>query len=201
MSSNKQLLAERKREDSILWAHRIISHPKDYIILDVETTGLGKSDRIIQIALLQSDGVPVVNALLNPEMHIPEDIAAKCHHISDDMVKGKPKFSMIAGKFVKLVRDRTIIGWNITFDIRMIQQELDRTAQLYPSFDNEDAMRRWAQFNDMPKKFCSLQNAVSSVTGDAGYQQAHRAMSDCRDTLEIIRHMANELNNMTDQKE
>lgn len=181
-----------KRTASISWARRILSRPENYLILDVETTGYGKSDRIIQIALLRPDGQRVVNALIDPLMHIPEDVAEKCHHITDEMVSGKPHFSSIASLLVDRIKDKTVVGWNVEFDMRMIQQELDRTTMLYPSFEREDAMCRYAAYKMIKSSRYALENATKEISGDDGYKQAHRAMSDCIDTLHVIKYMAKE---------
>ena len=65
------------------------------VFFDLETTGLSiTEDRIVEIALVKvnvNNTVEEKTWLINPEMHIPEEVSA-IHKITDDMVKDKPTF-------------------------------------------------------------------------------------------------------------
>jgi DNA polymerase III epsilon subunit-like protein len=61
-----------------------------FIFLDTETTGTGPADRLCQIAFKIKGGY-TVNELFNPGMPITID-AMIVHHITNEMVLGKPAF-------------------------------------------------------------------------------------------------------------
>ena len=61
-----------------------------FIYLDTETTGSGTTDRICQIAFKTDDGT-TVDELFNPNMPISVE-AMSIHHITNEMVAGKPLF-------------------------------------------------------------------------------------------------------------
>ena len=63
----------------------------DTLYLDTETTGLSPSrgDRIVELAVVDDAGCPVINTLVNPERDIPWD-AVRIHGITDEMVAQAP---------------------------------------------------------------------------------------------------------------
>jgi DNA polymerase III epsilon subunit-like protein len=96
-----------------------------FIYLDTETTGTGSRDRLCQIAFKTEDGM-VVNELFNPEMKITID--AMCvHHITNEMVKGKPLFqgspAWIKLKDLLESDENVMIAHNAKFDAGMLIKE------------------------------------------------------------------------------
>jgi hypothetical protein len=65
-----------------------------FLILDTETTGIGQWDRIVEIALIDDQGMVLMNTLVNPEIPIPKEASA-IHGITDEMVSAAPTFSEI----------------------------------------------------------------------------------------------------------
>ncbi len=74
-----------------------IAHPKvmeraaevlrlNPVFLDTETTGIGLSDVVIEVAVVDSNGEMLFNGLINPERPIPEE-SSKVHGITNEMVK------------------------------------------------------------------------------------------------------------------
>ena len=61
-----------------------------FIYLDTETTGSGPEDRLCQIAF-KTDTSNTVDELFNPGMPISVE-AMSIHHITNEMVAGKPPF-------------------------------------------------------------------------------------------------------------
>ena len=61
----------------------------NFVVLDLETTGAnphGKDTEIIDIAIVDEDGIPLVSTLVRPSVAIPEEVTA-IHGITDEMVK------------------------------------------------------------------------------------------------------------------
>ena len=97
---------------------------KEYIAIDIETTGLNpSSDKIIEISAVKFiDGKQndVFSYLLDPGRPIPpfiEDLTG----INNQMVEGKPQFSDISNNFSDLIGQATIVGHNVKFDIDFIK--------------------------------------------------------------------------------
>ena len=101
---------------------------KRILVLDTETTGLDfGSDRIIEIGIVElKDNVITQNYFheyINPEKNISLS-AQKIHGITNEFLIDKPTFNSIAQKFLKFIKDDTIIIHNADFDISFLNREL-----------------------------------------------------------------------------
>jgi len=106
------------------------------IILDTETTGLSKEDKIVEISLLELiDGIKTGRKLhyfFNPEKKISRR-AVEIHLITNESVKNAPLFSQKAEEIIKFIGSGTIIAHNARFDRRMLNQELINSGwEAYP---------------------------------------------------------------------
>lgn len=106
------------------------------IVLDTETTGLDprRGHRIIEIAAIELDGRKVskrhFHHYLDPEREVDED-AARVHGFTWDMLKGRAKFSDIAGSFLEFIEGAELMAHNAPFDMSFINNEL-RLLELPP---------------------------------------------------------------------
>ena len=101
---------------------------KRILVLDTETTGLDfGSDRIIEIGIVElKDNVITQNYFheyINPEKNISLS-AQKIHGITNEFLIDKPTFNSIAQKFLKFIKDDTIIIHNADFDTSFLNREL-----------------------------------------------------------------------------
>ena len=96
-----------------------------FIFLDTETTGRGPEDRLCQIAFKTDDGL-TVSELYNPGMPITIDAMA-IHHITNEMVQGKPAFR--DSKEWTMLREliganqSVVVAHNAKFDVEMLRRE------------------------------------------------------------------------------
>ena len=92
---------------------------KDYIVIDLETTGLNpKLDKIIEIGGVKVKGGKVESiyeTFVNPGRIIPERIT-EVTGITDIMVKDAPYIEEIIGDFIEYTENLSIIGHNLMFD-------------------------------------------------------------------------------------
>lgn len=101
------------------------------IFLDIETTGLFKTDRIIEVGVVEmvnSAIEEVFHQYINPGIPIPAQ-ATRIHGINDEMVKDKPSFGEIADSLVEQIKDTRLIIHNAPFDSYYINFELALLAQ------------------------------------------------------------------------
>jgi len=101
------------------------------IVLDTETTGLSaeNGDRIIEIGCVELLGRKITgnhfHHYLNPQRDSHED-ALKVHGISNEFLRDKPEFEVIAADFLSFISGAEIIIHNAAFDIGFINKELER---------------------------------------------------------------------------
>jgi DNA polymerase III subunit epsilon len=153
-------------------------------ILDLETTGLNvEQDRIIQIALtMHYPDKPSVpwSTLVDPEVPI---LNTANHSITDEMVKGKPTFKIIAPKLAPIITNVDLGGYNVRdFDIKMLRAEMTRAGVDWKweghIIDPLPIYRMYRGHN--------LTNAYKEYVDPNGFSGAHDASVDVAATEAVI---------------
>ncbi len=111
------------------------------VFFDLESTGLNtSSDKIVSLSFFKiyPDGkTEGKNAILNPEMEIPE-AASSIHGITNSIIQEKkcPTFKQIAKSLYAFIKDCDIIGFNNGyFDTPMLCEEFNRVGIDFPTGD------------------------------------------------------------------
>ena len=163
-----------------------ITKLSDYVVLDLETTGLKPGeDRIIEIGMVKvADGEPCgeFSTLVNPEMPIPARIT-KITGITNEDVASAPLFSALAGQIVSFLGDSLVLGHNVDFDLSFLVPALESCGSR-PSFTCLDtcALARKA-FPELPNH--KLDTLICSLSLSDG--QTHRALDDVYCTLALFK--------------
>jgi len=94
------------------------------IFLDIETTGLEEEEKIVSLALiaLEDGSCYAKYDLVNEGKKIPAK-ASSIHHITNEMIRGKPKLKESETyKFLQAqnLPTTTLIAHNIKFDLKML---------------------------------------------------------------------------------
>lgn len=98
------------------------------IVLDTETTGFDPKtgDRLIEVGCIEiEDLLPtgrMYHTLVYPERLIPPD-AIRVHGITDEKVKGAPRFNEVVGELMEFIGDAPVIAHNAAFDRSFIDHE------------------------------------------------------------------------------
>ena len=95
-------------------------------VVDVETTGLFRYDRIVEFACVTVvDGAVVdeYDTLIQPDRDLGP---VHVHGITPEMVQSAPKFEAVAADIAERINGAVLVAHNISFDIRMLSQEVDR---------------------------------------------------------------------------
>ncbi|GAA3340381.1 hypothetical protein GCM10020358_27770 [Amorphoplanes nipponensis] len=106
-----------------------------YAVIDVETTGLraGWHDRIIEIAVVRLDDHGRVQdewcSLINPER---DPGPQQLHGITAAEADRAPAFAQLAGEICALLRGRTLVAHNLTFDALFLEAEFRRLGHPVP---------------------------------------------------------------------
>jgi len=146
-----------------------------FAIIDTETTGFGKTDRLVEIAVVLVEGKEIiqeVETLINPERDISN---SNIHGITSELVSLAPTFAEINSELSRLISGTIMVAHNISFDQRMLEQEFSRVKK----------------DNDLGVGFCTLQATklkLESACKQYGITNvsAHRALTDARATALIF---------------
>ena len=157
------------------------------VILDTETTGVAAGDRIVELSIIDLNGNTLYNQMFDPDMPMP-DPASRVNGITDDMLWDKPSFRSQIPEITRILQGKTLIGWNVAFDERMLAFEYSYVRKDKPWTDMWDAMSAFAKAHGMKNKFgrytCKLVKAKSML--GLGDSQEHRSLADCLDTLAVL---------------
>src|SRR6185312_3096082 len=105
------------------------------IVLDTETTGIDhrKGHRLIEIGCIEiEDLLPTgrtFHRYVDPERDIEPD-AIRVHGITNEMVRGKPKFAHICDELLTFIGDNKVIAHNAQFDRGFVNMELERHSRM-----------------------------------------------------------------------
>ncbi len=105
-----------------------------FAVVDVETTGSGpaRGDRVVEIAIATVTGGQVdlaFESLVNPGRPIPRRVTSLTR-ITQDMVRDKPPFEMIAQDVVAALAGRVFVAHNLRFDWRFVSTEVRRARDV-----------------------------------------------------------------------
>ena len=157
----------------------------EYVAFDVETTGFGKNDRIVEIGFVAFKNDKVLeewSTLINPLRDVGK---TNIHGITPSMVSTAPLFEDVINDVFRMINGRVLVAHQFSFDARMLIQELIRANTA----------------GDIGKGFCTMiaSRRLLAGTGDSLAStcaelriesiKAHSALGDARMTMQIFQHL------------
>lgn len=169
---------------------------KNYVVIDVETTGLDADhDEIIEVAAIRYSAGEVKEAFqtyIKPLNSIPKK-ATDINGITNEMVENAPHFSQIVAELENFIGTSNLVGHNIEFDIKFLY------AAGYDMFrfknrkyyDSLKLARRVIKPDEVTNY--NLHNLIHEYSGCFESANAHSALSDCLDTMRLFNMLLNDL--------
>ncbi|NBE54902.1 DEDDh family exonuclease [Streptomyces boluensis] len=161
------------------------AYPTGYAVVDVETTGLARDDRIVSAAVYQLDAHGDVEdhwyTLVNPER---DPGPVWIHGLTSDVLAGAPLFPQIAEEFSARLDGRVLVAHNAVFDWSMIAREYARARLTAP------VRQRLCTIALSKELRLPLPNhKLESLAAHFGVvqQRAHHALDDARVLAEAFR--------------
>lgn len=170
---------------------------KDYVVFDLETTGINPSiDRIIEISAVKVKDRKVVgefSTLVNPGISIPL-AASMVNKITNEMVKDAPDIEAALHDFTDFIGDEILVGHNIhDFDMKFLNRDIEKILGLFLGNDYIDTLpMSRALLPELPKHrlgFLAEHFGLSS-------EGAHRALVDCRMNQEVYERLCDIYENL-----
>jgi DNA polymerase III subunit epsilon len=173
------------RRDAIIAAKTWMANPDDFVIVDTETTGLGDSDEIIEIAIINMRGMVLLDTLVKPIRKTIPKAASDIHGIKIGMLENAPTWARVFPQVKRILRNRKMITYNLAYDARLMAQSCKKSKI---AFDLSG--QHWCAM----LAYASYVGEWNEAKGDFKWQKlpsaGHRAIHDCRATLQIIEEMA-----------
>lgn len=161
----------------------------DYVAIDIETTGLGRNARIIELGAVRirrGRKVASYSQLVNPQIPIPAKVT-QITSITDRDVRHQPTIDKALPRFYAFCGRDTWIGHNIRrFDIPVIAREAQRVGAGMPDVSFYDTMELSQAL--LPQLDHHRVVDLIRYFGIAKTER-HRAADDAAQTAQIFEHL------------
>ena len=183
------LLDRINNKDTYEKGESLLILPSDFVVLDLETTGLDpRVDEIIEIGAVRVRGDRITDkfeTLVRPEGDISEFITGLTG-IDNDMVSSAPPIRDVLGKLVVFAGEDIIMGHNVNFDVNFVIAGCQKCYHMGFTNDFVDTMRLSRKLYPAEKhhRLCDLEERFCLHN-----ENAHRALSDVMLTYKAYEHM------------
>ncbi|QES50768.1 DEDDh family exonuclease [Streptomyces venezuelae] len=161
------------------------AYPQGYAVVDVETTGLAREDRIVSAAVYRLDAQGNVEdhwyTLVNPQR---DPGPVWIHGLTSEVLAGAPLFRDIAEEFADRLADRVLVAHNAMFDWSMIAREYARAEGAAPVRQRLCTIALSKELN-LPLPNHKLESLAAHF--GVVQQRAHHALDDARVLAEAFR--------------
>ena len=167
---------------AVRWAQEMLQRD-DWVLLDTETTGLEEAE-VVEIAVVNPQGMPLLNTLVKPTIAIPEEAIA-VHGITNEMVGGAPSFCMVYPQIVAELASREVLIYNASFDIGILKYccQLHKLPLLGLGKRSHCMMEWYSQWYGEWSDYWGSYRCQALYGG-------HRALDDCLAALNGLKKMA-----------
>ncbi len=181
---------------------KILSFPHDYVIIDIEMTGLEpEKDSIIEIA-----GLRIINniikstfsSLIKPEEYTLKEEITKLTGITEEMLSSAPHFPEIEKELFSFIGTLPLLGHNILLDIQFLNKTMKEHG--YKTFRN-DYVDTLPLSQKLFPEFIHHKLTDMALYYEISTQGAHRALQDCYITKECFDKMYETMNRSFPSKE
>jgi len=171
----------------------VMSHinKQKFVCIDCETTGLDpKQDRVIEVAVVcfsVEETFCQYESLIDPECQIPE-LSIAIHHITQEMVTGKPVIGAVLPEVLNIIGKNIIVGHGVGFDIEMLASAADRAGIPCTLRNNLylDTLRMARLYGESPTNSLEQLRSHFNIAAEG----AHRAMGDVIVNVEVFKYLA-----------
>ncbi|MFE0790142.1 DEDDh family exonuclease [Streptomyces mutabilis] len=161
------------------------AYPQGYAVVDVETTGLARDDRIISAAVYRLDARGEVEdhwyTLVNPER---DPGPVWIHGLTSEVLRDAPLFPDVAEEFAARLDGRVLVAHNAVFDWQMIAREYARAERAAPVRQRLCTIAL-SKALDLPLPNHKLESLAAHF--GVVQQRAHHALDDARVLAEAFR--------------
>jgi len=155
----------------------------EFIVIDVETTGLNpSSNRIVEIALLRVNNGMITESYenrFNPEGPVGK---TEIHGITDADVANAPRFSDRADEIKAFIGERALVAHNAKFDLAFLRAEFARSGNELPWLKSICTLEASQYY--LPDLY---RRKLADCCGEIGIQidNAHSALGDAMATAKL----------------
>lgn len=157
-------------------------------MIDTETTGLGPSREVVEVAVLDASGRLVFHSLIRPH-EPPGPGAVRVHGLDETALACAPEFPEVLPALLRHLHPNTLLAFNAGFDRLSLQLTAWRNGLKLPQL-------RWAC---VLEGYCALRGFKTSLREACRLEGlpvppgAHRAASDTHLTWSLVQALISRL--------
>jgi DNA polymerase-3 subunit epsilon len=168
------------------------------IVFDVETTGLGSDDEVVELAIIDGKGETAYRTLIKPQVmrHLTRPgrkgmSAQDIHGINEEMLKDAPPMNdpAVMGLITRFMAGKVWAAFNTAFDVRLLMQGwtiAHADAPFPEAADTADVQRLTNRY--LGHEYTSLDESCKAL--GIAREGRHRADADARDALKVLQALA-----------
>ncbi|MFJ6215835.1 DEDDh family exonuclease [Streptomyces sp. NPDC092296] len=161
------------------------AYPQGYAVVDVETTGLGRTDRIVSAAVYRLDGYgDVIDHWYSPVNPERDPGPVWIHGLTSEVLDGAPTFPEVAAELAARLAGRVLVAHNALFDWNMIAREFLRMGGAAPV---EQRLCTIVLSRDLGLPLPNHKLESLAAHFGVAQQRAHHALDDARVLAEAFR--------------
>lgn len=173
---------------------RLETFPRDYIVLDIETTGLDpSSNKIIKISAIKyRDRKAIEN--FSTMIHLEEPLCSFITHltgITNEMLTDAPLIENVMASFDQFAKDSIIVGHNVQFDLNFIYDKMEKFLDKVFCNDYLDTLF-------IARKILKSLNNYKLETiarhYNINYEGAHKGLVNCELINQIMYYLEYDMN-------
>ncbi|KMT23073.1 PolC-type DNA polymerase III [Clostridium cylindrosporum] len=171
--------------ESIVINSREYNLDNEFVVFDIETTGLNKSsEEITEIGAVKVKDMKIIDtfsALINPLKPIPYEIT-NLTGITNEMVKDKDTIKEVMPRFLDFIGDCPVVAHNAKFDTGFIKEKCSRESLEFNSTIIDTlTLSRW-----LVKGIKKYKLNILAQHFNVQLENHHRAVDDAKATAEIF---------------
>ena len=165
----------------------------EYIVLDIETTGLSfRTEKITEIGAVRvKDGevVDTFECFVNPEVPIPQKIV-EITHITDDMVKDAETIDFVMPKFLEFIGNLKLVAHNADFDVGFLKYNAENLGLKM----NNEYIDSLALSRQLFPEFKKHKLGILAEKFGINVENAHRALDDVKTLVQVYKKLLEKYN-------
>lgn len=140
------------------------------LFMHSKTTGAAEQAEVVEIAVLDSAGNPLLDALVKPKRHIRPN-ATEEHGITDDMVDNAPRWNEVLPEIEEILARKKVCVYDLNSELMALQNS-------YQNNNNRWALDADSFFNtmDLFTRFRNVRDPRSGTLVNYSLEEAARLM-------------------------
>jgi DNA polymerase III epsilon subunit-like protein len=140
------------------------------LFMHSKTTGAAEQSEVVEIAILDSAGKPLIDALVKPKRHI-RPCGTEEHGITDEMVDNAPRWNEVLPEIEEILAHKKVCVYDLEDELQALQNSYKNNNNRW-ALDTES----FVNIMDLFSRFRNVRNSRSGILVNHSLQEAARLL-------------------------